>query len=154
MLTQLGNSGIGEYREKETWRNGILKRKGRGENVGRFFVFLSFPMLFYLWEKLQTCYFEFVLSEHDLTKTRVFIGVAKEGTRLNWLIFGKKGAIIESIFLFWHRYCCISRYGQRAQRGGSKSSRLRVPAFGGLSAPNKRPIYVPLRIGSKDRCPA
>ena len=123
-------------------------------NGGRSFVFLSFPMLFYLWEKLQTCYFEFVSCEHVLTKTGAFIGVAEEETRLNWLIFGKKGAIIESIFLFWHRYCFISGYGQRAQRGDSKNSRLRVPAFGGLSAPNKRPIYVPLRIGSKDRCPA
>ncbi len=83
-------------------------------NGGRSFVFLSFPMLFYLWEELQTCYFELVSCEHDLTKTGAFIGVDEEGIRPNWLIFGKKGAIIESIFLFWHRYCSISRYGQRA----------------------------------------
>lgn len=78
----------------------------------------------------------------------------RQETRLNWLIFGKKKPKIESLTLFGTDIALFSKYGQRAQHGSSKGFCLQAPAFGGLSAPNKRPICVPLRIGPKGRCPA
>ena len=77
LSAELEDGKVGKGRKKDTLGNEIERKEWR-ENGGTSFVFLSFPMLFYLWEKIQTCYFEFVLSEHDITKTRVFIGVAEE----------------------------------------------------------------------------